>query len=139
MKSLSTSQLANSKTPSFVSLPSSELPGKGDIVALDAEFVALEVEQYQLKDGTRVISKEDRKTVARVSIIDGRTKKVIIDDYVLPTETVVDYLTRFSGLSRQDLDPLTSLHNLISSRASYMKVRYLLDKGCIIVGHGLKK
>ena len=64
---------------------------------------------------------------------------VMTDDYVLPSEPVMDYLTRFSGLTAEDLDPATSRHNLVTSRTAYLKLRYLIDRGCVLVGHGLKK
>jgi PAB-dependent poly(A)-specific ribonuclease subunit 2 len=52
---------------------------------------------------------------------------------------VVDYLTRFSGLTHDDLEPATSRHHLVTPRAAYLKLRYLVDRGCILVGHGLRK
>jgi PAB-dependent poly(A)-specific ribonuclease subunit 2 len=52
---------------------------------------------------------------------------------------VVDYLTRFSGIVAEDLDPSKTPHNLISTRSAYLKLRYLMDQGCIFVGHGLRQ
>ena len=61
--------------------------GKGDLVGIDAEFVALEMETASVReDGTRVVSKEGRQALARLSIIDCRTGLVLMDDYVLPSE-----------------------------------------------------
>eukprot|EP01041_Mallomonas_annulata_P010277 gene10277-21444_t len=65
--------------------------------------------------------------------------RVIADDCVLPSEPVVDYVTRFSGLTEEDLTPSLSRFSIISHRTAYLKLRYLIDHGCIIVGHGLKK
>ena len=46
----------------------------GDTIGIDAEFVALEMEKASvLQDGTRVVSKEGRQALARLSIIDNRT------------------------------------------------------------------
>ena len=39
--------------------------------------------------------------------------QVMIDDYVLPSEPVVDFKTRFSGLVADDLDPYASRHHLV--------------------------
>lgn len=55
------------------------MQGMGDIIGIDAEFVALEMEKASLlQDGTRVVSKEGRQALARLSIIDHRTGKSLI-------------------------------------------------------------
>ncbi|CAM9165920.1 unnamed protein product [Phaeothamnion confervicola] len=126
----------------------SQLPGRGDVVAIDAEFVTLELEQVRLRpDGSRAVLRPARQAPARVSVVDGRPNaagpsgagSIIIDDYVVQTEPIVDYLTRFSGITPEDLEPATSRHNLSTLRAVYLKLRCLLDRGCIMVGHGLSK
>ena len=63
---------------------------------------------------------------------------MFVDDYVLQTEPVEDYLTRHSGIVQQDLDPQMSSRSLITLKASYMKLRALVDRGCLLVGHGLR-
>jgi PAB-dependent poly(A)-specific ribonuclease subunit 2 len=65
--------------------------------------------------------------------------QIILDDYVLQSEPVVDHLTRFSGITPQDLDPFTSRHSLVPLRVAYLKLRCLVDRGCILLGHGLAK
>lgn len=56
-------------------------------------------------DGSKVVTKEGRQGLARVSVVDGRgygppaAAPVIMDDYVVQSEPVVDYLTRFSGIT----------------------------------------
>lgn len=65
--------------------------------------------------------------------------RVLADDYILPVEPVVDYVTRFSGITADDLNPLTSRHSVLSQRSAYLKLRYFIDHKCIFVGHGLQK
>ena len=47
-------------------------------------------------------------------------------------------LTRYSGLSPGDLDPALSRHHIETMKAAYLKLRQLIDAGCVFVGHGLK-
>jgi PAB-dependent poly(A)-specific ribonuclease subunit 2 len=62
-----------------------------------------------------------------------------VDDYILPVEPVVDYVTRFSGITAADLNPSESHHAVVNSRTALLKLRYFIDAGCILVGHGLQK
>ena len=106
-----------------------DLPGRGDIVAIDAEFVLVQHEESILNaNGSKVTVNEGRHALARVSVIDCRGGNVIIDDYVLPHEPVVDYLTRFSGIHPNDLDRVNSPHHLVTMRSAYLKLRLLLDR-----------
>lgn len=98
-------------------------------MALDAEFVSVQEEETMLGDsGNKIVLRETRHALGRVSVIDCRTGKVIIDDHVLPKEPVFDYLTRFSGLVPGDLDPKTSPHHLVTARTAYLKLRLLLER-----------
>jgi len=167
------------------------MPGKGDLVAFDGEFVSVEAERAEVnKEGQRFVSDEGRQVLARISIVDGgsaeakaaaeglsttspsatsvaaaaaaaataaavgatpappiptpasqqgRPMRVLADDYILPSEAVVDYVTRFSGITAEDLAPATTRHALVSNRTAYLKLRFFLDRGCIFVGHGLQK
>lgn len=82
-----------------------------------------------------------RMILGRVSVVRGEGPMAgvcCIDDYVRPLETVQDYLTRFSGLVDGDLDVSTSQRYLTTLKHVYVKLRYLVDCGCVFVGHGLK-
>jgi len=121
----------------------SSLPGNGDLVAFDAEFVAVADEESMLTHtGSKIVVRETRHALARISVIDGRkgfTGNVLFDDHVKPNEEVTDYLTRFSGIVEEDLNPKRSRHHLISYRSAYLKLRCLVERGCIFVGHGLQQ
>ena len=41
-----------------------------------------------------------------------------------------------SGLSREDLDVETSQHHLVTLKDAYSRLRRLVDRGCVFVGHG---
>ena len=127
----------------------SALPGKNELVAFDAEFVTVQLERVEVDaGGTRVIMSEARQNIARVSLVRGgivdmniddepTPMDLLADDYLIPSETVLDYLTRFSGIVAEDLQPSNSRNAVVSNRTAYLKLRYFLDKGCIFVGHGL--
>jgi hypothetical protein len=105
------------------------LPGNGDLVAIDAEFVCVQQEESLITSaGSKEIISEPRNALARLSVINCQTNEVIIDDYVLPMEPVVDYLTRFSGIVQNDLDPNSSPHSLVTPQEAYLKVRLLMER-----------
>ena len=113
---------------------------EGKLIAFDAEFVSVQEEESTLADdGSKVTLQDTRHALARISIVDCESGDVMLDDHVLPREPIVDYLTRFSGIVEEDLDPNKTTHNLISTRSAYLKLRYLISKGCIFVGHGLSQ
>lgn len=113
---------------------------EGRPLAFDAEFVAVQEEESTLSEaGQKLVLRETRHAVGRISVFDCITKKVLIDDHVLPREPVVDFLTRFSGIVADDLDPSRAPHRIISTRSAYLQMRFLLERGCIFVGHGLKQ
>ncbi|KAK5013804.1 poly(A)-specific ribonuclease, partial [Cryomyces antarcticus] len=80
-----------------------EAPRPGTHVAIDAEFVALQREEIEVKaDGTRETVRPSRLGLARVSVLRGSGPDQglpFIDDYIAISEPVVDYLTAFSGIS----------------------------------------
>ena len=118
-----------------------EAPRAGTHVAIDSEFVALQQEEIEIKaDGDREVIRPTRLGLARVSVLRGSGPDEgvpFINDYITINEPVVDYLTKYSGLSEGDLDTRTSSHVLIPLKHVYKKLWLLLNLGCIFVGHGL--
>lgn len=120
-----------------------EAPLPGTPYGIDAEFVALQREEIEIKaDGTRETIRPSRLGLARVSVLRGSGHDAdlpFIDDYIAITEPVIDHLTQHSGISPGDLDRTTSKHVLIGLKVAYKKLWLLLNLGCIFVGHGLIK
>ena len=60
-------------------------------------------------DGTKKVIRPARLSLARVSVLrgDGPQQGVpFIDDHIHTSETIVDYLTEFSGIKRRSLSEL---------------------------------
>jgi len=138
---ISTRSLTDNTRSNFASNQKlSALPGERDLVAFDAEFVSVQEEVSTLTEsGSKLTIQETRHAMARISVVSCTTKSVVFDDFVLPLEEVVDYLTRFSGIVERDLNPKESEQHLISTRAAYLKLRCLVERGCVFVGHGLDR
>jgi len=93
-------------------------------------------------DGTKKVLRPARLSLACVSVLrgDGPMEGVpFIDDHIHTSEVIVDYLTEFSGVKYGDLDPQMSRYTLTPLKLVYKKLRLLVDRGCIFIGHGLSK
>lgn len=91
------------------------LPQSGEIVAFDGEFVSLSVGSSEISnDGQRVVNEEGRQVLARMSLVtpngkdadeeeskESQNYRVLLDDYILPGEQVMDYVTRYSGITEE--------------------------------------
>lgn len=119
------------------------IPQPGSLIAIDAEFVTLEPEVLEIKStGQKTIIKPRKLSLARISVIrgdntDGLEGVPFIDDYIVHTKEIDDYLTSFSGIEPGDLDPINSTKNLVTLQTAYRRLWLLLNMGCIFVGHGL--
>lgn len=120
-----------------------ERPGPDTIIALDTEFVAVRQPEIEMNsDGERETIRPIVYALARASVIRGQGEgegMPLMDDYIVIKEPIVDYLTSYSGITREDLDPRTSKHCLLPLKVVYKKLWILLNLGCKFLGHGLKQ
>ncbi|KAL8949374.1 MAG: hypothetical protein Q9222_004510 [Ikaeria aurantiellina] len=123
--------------------PLTEQPGPDTHVPIDTEFVRLQQEEIEiLATGDRQVIRPTREGLARVSVLraSGAYEGLpFIDDYISISEPVVDYVTKYSGLNADDLDPNKSVHPLVPLKVAYKKLWLLLNLGCVFIGHGLTK
>ena len=133
---------SSNRPKTFEPLDPSERMSRGCVVAIDCEFVVVEKEEtVTKKNGKRVVVKPMRFSLGRVSVVRGqgpRAGLAFIDDYIINDEEIVDYVTRFSGLDSGDLDVSSSTRHLTSLKSAYIRLRSLVDRGVIFVGHALK-
>ncbi|KAF7294679.1 PAN2-PAN3 deadenylation complex catalytic subunit PAN2 [Mycena indigotica] len=137
---------ASNRDPALIKhecLTYSELPPPGTHVAIDAEFVSMQQEETEYRsDGSKQVLRPARLSLARVSVLrcEGpRQGLPFIDDHIHTSEVIVDYLTEFSGIRFGDLDLNLSPHTLTPLKVVYKKLRLLVDRGCVFIGHGLSK
>lgn len=114
-----------------------------DLVAIDAEYVVLNWNGRSCAEGGDTAGQSLQKThlaLARLSCVlssSSGDERTIVDDYVHTPENIKDYVTQYSGIYPGDLDPLQSTKSLTSLKATYLKLRALVDRGVTFVGHGL--
>ncbi|KAG8747142.1 hypothetical protein FRC10_002191 [Ceratobasidium sp. 414] len=88
------------------------------------KIVAIDCEMCETEDG---------KVLARVCAIDYSTEKVVYDQLVQPDKPVIDYLTQFSGITAEQLAPITL--KLADAQASLLEI---IDENTILLGHSLE-
>lgn len=124
-------------------LTQQEAPQCGSLVAIDAEFVSLRPEMVEVSyTGVRNLIRPTALSLARISALRGdqgpKHGVPFIDDYIVHTKPIYDYLTTFSGIEVGDLDPKKSTKTLVTLQTAYRRLWLLLNLGCVFVGHGLK-
>lgn len=123
--------------------PAHEKPGPQTMIALDTEFVSLKQAEIQVNaGGDQEVIRPMVHALARVSVIRGdgpHEGEPFIDDYISIREDVMDYLTTFSGIRPEDLNPKLTKHHLVPLKVAYKKLWVLLNLGVKFLGHGLKQ
>lgn len=120
-----------------------EAPRFGSLVAIDAEFVSMKPAVVEMSyTGAKTVIRPALLSLARISALRGdsgpKNGVAFIDDYILHTKPIYDYLTTFSGIEDGDLDPSRSKKSLVTLQTAYRRLWLLSNMGCIFVGHGLK-
>ncbi|XP_002524917.2 small RNA degrading nuclease 3 isoform X2 [Ricinus communis] len=99
-----------------------KLPKKSKLMSTDS-IIAIDCEMVLCEDGTEAL--------VRVCVVD-RNLQVKLDEKVNPYKPVADYRTEITGVTARDLDGVSC------SLADIQKfMKKLLQKGTILVGHGL--
>jgi len=76
---------------------------------------------------------EDGPELTRVCVIDCDTEKVILDELVKPLKPIIDYLTRFSGITEERLADVTTTLSTVQQ-----KLLELITSQTILLGHSLE-
>lgn len=111
-----------------------------DISSLDESIVPSdEIEQGSILQGRKVLTvdcemittTEEKFALARVSFIDW-DGNIVLDELVKPPGTVTDYLTQYSGITKEMMEPVTQTLAELQT-----KLKDVLTPRTILLGHSL--
>lgn len=111
-----------------------------DVPSLDAGIVPdTEIEKGSMTVGRKVLSLDcemvltegDKSELARISLV-GWDGEVVLDELVQPSRPVTNYLTQYSGITQEMLEPITTTLADIQQR-----LLTILTPQSILIGHSL--
>jgi RNA exonuclease 1 len=92
-----------------------------EVLALDCEMCVTGKDEFG----------KDQYSLTRISIVDW-SGNVVLDELVKPSKPITDYVTQFSGITREMLDPVTTTLEDIQK-----KLLGIITARTILVGHSL--
>ncbi|KAJ5592003.1 uncharacterized protein N7459_002372 [Penicillium hispanicum] len=104
----------------------------GDVPESEIQKGSMTAGRYILSlDCEMCLNDNNEQELARISMVnwDG---EVVVDELVKPARPVINYLTQYSGITQQMLDPVTTTLFDIQTR-----LRSLITPRTILVGHSL--
>ena len=104
---------------------SADVDAAARLVAIDCEMVLVRAD-HMVDGGWPLV-----KQLARVALVDA-SGNTLLDELVKPDRPVIDYLTRYSGITEEILEGASYTFNEVRA-----KVTTILD-GCVLVGHSLE-
>ncbi|XP_952261.1 exonuclease, putative [Theileria annulata] len=146
--------LAHNKIKTFTPISIHELnliQESNFMFALDIEYVKTDLKNTPVNDSSNekssfIVNEDENNylySLARVTAIRANDDNLhgvpFLDHYILNNKPPKDYNTRFSGIRSGDLELKSSLHWLTTHKLIYLKLRYLIDNGCKVIGHGLEQ
>ncbi|XP_042256086.1 RNA exonuclease 5-like [Thunnus maccoyii] len=110
--------------------PVKGMPGFEEFICTDSDdFVTDSSPLYGLD--CEMCLTEKGYELARVSLVDS-DGKCVLDDLVKPENKILNYLTKFSGITAAMLRPITT-----TLRDVQAKLRMLLPRDAVLVGHSI--
>ncbi|KAF7662363.1 hypothetical protein LDENG_00237440 [Lucifuga dentata] len=111
--------------------PVKGIPGFEDFVCTDSDDCVTDSSPLYGLDCEMCLTEKGNE-LARVSLVDS-DGNCVLDELVKPQNHIINYLTRFSGITAAMLRPITT-----TLREVQAKIRKLLPRDAVLVGHSIE-